>query len=439
MSNAYLEVDADYKDRKTRATFWVKSFEVDEEYLTATDAKGEPVLVRMPCEEGRDFQIRQRISSARNYVAPIINKYVSSVFRRYPSRMDTVYVEELKESLSGGIQGFMSRVLLDALVTGRVAVVPTVNDEGLLSLRAFDDREILRVVRNDDHEVVEVLLLTAFDAVAQEGKARIYRETTYQDITFKGHPEKAKVVNTSEEVSHEMLEMPVAFVEPVPGSSFVRPIVNSQVKIINMLSILSVEIVDNTFTRFVISGVDDLARTDMLPDGQERQAPSVWSTKRLMTFSEENVRVHSMAADATQAESIRKSVSEEEEHLSRNSGVGASYNIQSGGEQSGLSRLVQLEDFVLYANGMISAVEDAENHLLSLITPDEVFVPTVYSRDVLDQEWEEEVQRIRDLRDLGLVDDRVLTYMVNHLIDSVVELPDDLLDILNNTDTNPEP
>lgn len=432
--------DSSYTDRRRRVAFWRESYTVDESYLDVENAQGETVLVKMPCETVEDFRLRKQVSETRNYCAPIINKYVASIFRQYPARTETPVVEGLNTELRGGLQTFLSSVLEDSLVTGRVAVVAAATDdvEGT-TLRKFDDASIMSTEFNDDGDLIAINLLVSYDEAAKTGKIRRYTLDGYADVEFKGRPESPVMENTPELTPLETDGLPVALVEPVPGSAFIRPIANGQVKITNLLSLLSVEITDNTFTRFVISGVRDLAGDDqgygaIDPDVVARpRAPAVWSTKRLMTFEESDVKVSSLGAETGQADSIRASVKEAEEHLYRAAGVGANYAVDTGGEQSGVSRLVQLEDFVIYASRMIQALESAENHLLGMLTGDD-FVATAYSTDVLDQEWADEIQRIRDLKDLGVIDDRVWAYMAARLVDRLIDLPDELVDILFNAE-----
>ena len=85
----------------------------------------------------------------------------------------------------------------------------------------------------------------------------------------------------------------------------------------------------------------------------------------------------------------------------RIAGLGATYQLE-GQSQSGVSKLVELEDFVIIANNLVDTLEFAENYLLNLmhIADGQDFIPTVYSRDFLETNYSQEVQRLRDVLEL---------------------------------------
>ena len=431
-TNNSLPLSSNYEQIKTKVKFWQSSYKVDEDYLDGENARGEHILVQLPCEELRDYEIRKKISETRNYTGPIVNKYVGSIFRTWPDRSDDSIFEDFNETIDGGIHSFMRDTTTQMLIQGRVGVGIGINNEEdeLYTLKLFNNEDILNV-ETEENKPIAVLVNLVYDKNNNEGTARYYDKDFYQDIKYEGPPLKAKILEVGKLIEHGMADLPFIIVEPILGSSFVSPIANSQVKIINLLSLLSVEIVDNTFTRWIISGVRDL-ENDVVPvEGVlQDKKPITWSTKRIMTFEETEVTPHRLGADTNQATSIRESVKEAEEHLYRAAGVGANYNIESGGEQSGLSRLVQLEDFSIIANHIIQTIQKLENQILEIVatTNDQEYIPTTYSTDVLDEKWSEEIAKIRDIREFSLVNDKLIAYLLYKLIGSEFDIPEEMFD-----------
>jgi hypothetical protein len=412
---------ADFKTKLRKVSFWRASARVDESYLTSEAIDGTKVLVRFPCEDSDDYAVRRSITPTRNYIAGIIAKYRTAVFRHDPSRGDSPEVARLESDATGDglpLNRFMEGVLESAQVDGiaMIAIASAApSDEPLSAAQAdaMGDASVLQLIRADSILEYETTssgqLLWAMVLMSDMAGpfVRLFTAFDTQDARVRIEHGRATIVSLSEPVPHGLAGIPCALVEPIAGSSQLAPMAELQRSIVNRLSLLSAELSDNTFTRFVLSNVQ-------LPrDEGGNVAPLQWGHKRIWTF-EDQATLSRMGADVSQAASIRDAIADDEQALYRVAGVGASYVI-SGQQQSGVSRLVALEDFSVQCDALATAIERAENYILGLIHSaiGQEFTPTQYSRDFLESSYGEAVTRLRDALELLPPDDPRRAQMID--------------------------
>lgn len=408
-----LEDNSEFKSRLAKVQFWRNSALVNDKFLDSAYIDGTPVLIRFPCEESDDYKCRKQATSLRNYCSSIVTKYLTAVFRHDPTRAPSDVTDRLLGNADGSgqpLNRFMHDALYAAAVDGISVITVASNDytqediESLSAaqLEALGEENVLQLVKSDsivhykklNNKLVELLILLE----NEKGLfVRLYTPTDIQEAQVEMNSNlEIKVVSVSDPVPHNFDQIPAVLVEPVPGSSHISAIAELQRSIINKLSLLNAEIADHTFTRFVLSGIDIPANEK---DGQP--GALTWGHRRIWAFSEPGVKVDKLGSDTAQAASIRDTIAEDEKALYRAAGVGASYQID-GQQQSGVSRLIALEDFSILAGNLADAIEYADNYIVELLHQAESieYMPTVYSRDFLETNYSEEVQRLRDVLEL---------------------------------------
>lgn len=408
--------------------YWRASVDVTREYLTTPTGDERTVLQRFKCERDEDWQERLAITPLRNIIQSFVRRYNSAVFRQDPDRQPSDTNERLQANADGrgrSLNRLMSHALYEAQVAGAHALALSgINEmdadiDGAeltqAQLEAAGEVNVLVGVRGEDilaaqyqdEQLVTVLLLFE-DA---EGLfARQYDAISTRDIRLRkagGDNDHQLVVDRiGAQIPHGMDGIPVAIVRSAVDQSQVSGWAEYQRDIHNTESLLRVELRDHTFTRFVMSGIRGASSTEEEELGEAPARPDIqWGSRRIFTFDDENVSVERLGSDTSQADSLRKSLSDDKEELYRAAGLQANYRID-GQPESGISRLVQMDSFTLQAEFLADEVEQADNHLVRLIHEAEgvsAFVPAVYSRDFLDADFDAEMSRIKEL--LPLVDD----------------------------------
>lgn len=389
--------------------FWKASYRVDESYIDGYDARKEKIIKPFICETRRDYEDRKSRTNVRNYIGPIVQQYSSVVFRRSPERdekfsslvtnadgrgksLDAVMQSSLE---AAQIYGF-GIILLENLVPGTTLSIAQAREAGVTQ----------RVINVDNYSLINwtetdgYLIDCIINFVDENGNpfARLYTNEFIQDVFLDS---KGKTVTgVGEPVSHGYSTIPVTFVRlPVAYDSFVQPLAQSQMGINNNLSLLSEEIIQNTFTRYVLSGIESFRS---MSDEEKKAQEITWSSRRMLVLSDENVKVDRVASDKSQADSIRETITDETDELMRLAGM---LEQTIGAGASGEARQISRDKFFIVASGFSKSVQNSENYIIGLYNEllGGEYNLTSYILDFETVNWQEEITELRDV--LALKDD----------------------------------
>lgn len=387
--------------------FWMLSYKVDANYVDGKDVKGNAIISRFTCEESSEYKERKNRTSARNYIGNIVNSYTSVVFRNDVERDEalvefalnvdgkgTSLTEAMKKStLNTLIAGFCP-LIYESEVAGSALSMAQSKLSGQDRLIVADPKALLNWTVIDDF-LIDALI----SFVDENGKtfARYYTNDTVQDIFFDS--KTWSVISISQPQEHGLKYIPVYInrVE-VAYDSFVAPLAENQKMIANFQSLVTSELYDQTFTRWLVSGVEDPQ------DDGNRKSTITMGTKRLMTTSEPSVGVHRLGSDITQAASIRQQIIDEELNLFRTAGM-AHNDISANA--SGSARILAKDQFYVIANLITQSIEKAENYFLNIIGDQRgiEIAPSYYSRSYEEPDWQARITELRDILALDLPDE----------------------------------
>ena len=391
--------------------FWLNSYRVDEDYINSKDALGNPTIKPFICESKRDYTDRKMRTTLRNLIGPIVQQYSSVVFRNEVER-DEQWLEVAQNADSRGktLNATLGEALEAAQIFGFgcLMVENLVPGTALSIAQARETGSLQRIINVDNYSLVNWLEVDGYLLEAlisfrdSEGATflRYYNDSIVQDIFV--DKDNKKITGVGEAVEHGYSKIPVYFLRlPVAYEAFVQPLSMSQMGINNNLSLLSEEIVNNTFSRFVISGVSGFGQLTK----EEREALEIsWSSRRMLVLEDTGVNVSSISSDKSQADSIRQTILEETNELLRLAGL---YEGNIGAGASGEARQISRDKFFIIASGFTKAVEDAENYLISLWQ--ETVATSInnsnYSLNFDELDWQVEINQLRDILSLEVPED----------------------------------
>lgn len=411
---AKLEWNDDYAEMKQKREFWCNSYEMERDsYFSDGDAQGKDVVIRFDCEERKDYELRKRNTPIRNYCQQIINKYNSSVFRNYPSRPWEVTLRDLSANidlLGNNADSFFRYCLKIAQIEGECWAIPdsTSDSTGYVSeaqKQQLGIRPFVRVIENDSIvDYVEIsgnILEVSFIVEKEDGMyLRWYNSSDTIEWKLQKVGSNWNIKEVTFQGTHGYSKLPVTRLKPIHGEeSQISPLAENQKQIINLLSLLNQELQDNTFTKWVLSGV----RLPEDGDGTTKDKVT-WGAKRITVLEDTGASLQSLGADKNQADSIRESIKNEEESLYRVAGLTASSYSMDEAKLSGVSRLIAREDYYLGVKMLSSACEQFENNIISLICEaiGVTYEPSVYSDKFSEPDMQEELLKLRDILALPL-------------------------------------
>lgn len=401
-----LPTHKDYKQMLTKMEFWESSLEVDEEYQETLDPNGNTIIKKFTCEEPEDFKFRKSISSPRNYMAGILQKYLSCAFKVSPTRSDNEFYSNV-DLVGSSINEFMLHKTWEASVYGASYMMPdtTVSDPNLSEAqkRQIGARSFIRSIETENvinwidylghlQEVIIVL------EDAQETQFALWYDN--ENMCRIELDERGRVSQIGEVVPHGYSMMPVIRMLPFDtDESFVASGSLSQMTLNNLLSLEKTELFSNTFTRFFLKGI----RTNS-DDGEMQKV--TWGTNRMIVSDSETASITPLGADVQQAQSIRDSIKSEEEALYRMYHL-VNTQIQPGTAPSGYSIVLSREDFNAICATLVKSAERAENNISILLNETEGLGLdiVVYSREFIEPSKQEKILEMRDIISLPIPDD----------------------------------
>jgi hypothetical protein len=401
-----LPLHKDYKKNLQKMNFWEKSLEADEEYQDTIDPNGNPIIKKFTCEEPEDLKFRKSISSPRNYMGGILQKYLSCSFKVPPVRSDNEFYSNV-DLIGSDMNEFIGHKVWEAAVYGASYMMPdSTSQNSSLSeaqKRQIGARSFIRSIETEDvinwsdylgHLQEVIILLEDIDGnqfamwYDNENMCRIELDS------------RGKVTSIGDVVPSGYSQMPVVRMLPFDtDESFVAAGCLAQMTLNNLLSLEKTEIFNNTFTRFFMKGI----RTNS--DDGEMQKIS-WGTNRLIVSDSETAAITPLGAQVDQAQSIRDSIKGEEESLYRIYHL-VNTQIQAGTAPSGYSIVLSREDFNAICATFAKTAERAENTMAMLLNETENLGldTVVYSREFIEPSKQEKILEMRDILSLPIPDD----------------------------------
>ena len=402
-----LPFKEDIKKIHQRWKFWETSVRVDEDYIFDKDALGNPIIKRFHCEEQRNYKERLVRSSPRNLISNILNQYNGAIFRESPERDERIMEFASNADARGSSLSSIERdALTRAMIYGISPILIESQTGGRLSLaQAREAGETTRVISVDPWSLVNweirdgFLLTILISFVDEEGNyfARLYDDTTITDVFY---DDKQMVTSVGETIPHGFSQIPVVLVDlNITNFSFVQPLAQIQMSINNILSLLRQEEYTQTFTRWVLSGIDSFANMT----NEERQNITLqWGSNDLIVLPEQ-VKVDRLGADVTQSDSLRKSIETETEELNKTAGL---VDQSVSKEASGEARKLAQSQFKITASIFSNAIESAENMILQLLGEETgiEYNKTFFPKSFEEEDFSQEIMQLRDILSLDFGD-----------------------------------
>jgi hypothetical protein len=234
--------------------------------------------------------------------------------------------------------------------------------------------------------------------------ARYMNKEIFIDITLE---KELKVKEISEPYAHGYSDIPLVPVFPhIFSDSQISPIASAQAVLTNQLSRLTEEEVNNTFTRWFLSGVG--AEDESTETGAEKAFFKVGTGKIVVLPYDPDVgnqvKVERIGGDIPQADSIRKNIADTENNLYRVAGLAAPDPLKnSGPAESGIAKAIKFQDSEVIMKSLSRACESAENQILKLIAEKEGsrWEPSNYPIEFRTDNLQQELMKLKDVLSLS--------------------------------------
>lgn len=399
---------SDYKQMCRSIEFWEEAVEVSSDYWNVKDPQGEQSLKPFTCEDKSDFKWRKSVSTPKNYMGSILTKYVSTSFKNKPVRSDNEFFNNV-DMLGSSMGEFMEYAAKQALIQGVSYIVPdsTATDSSLSELQKsiMGIRPFLRLVEAKDAiNWIDYLghlqeIIIRFEDINDQEYYIYYNNEVMMRIDVN---DNQTIVAISPAVSHGFKKIPVVRMMPFDTEeSFVASGANMQLSINNLSSLEKVEIYKSTFTRYFAKGFP------LNRDEEGNPLPMSWGNERIIHAESPDGDMKPLGADVGQADSIRKSMSDETQSLFQQYHLSASQIQEGTAIPSGYSLVISRADFNSVCNSIVKETERAENEMIALLATAEGLVadPTVYSREFIEPDKQEAITNLRETLALDIPQD----------------------------------
>lgn len=402
--NKPIPYHCDYKQMVIECEFFEEAIEVSADYWNVKDPNGNEALKKFTCEDKADHKWRKQVSTPKNYVGSILNKYLSTCFQNKATRQETDVFTNV-DLLGSTMPQFMQYATKQALIDGCSYIVPdsTISDSSMSELqrKVIGAREFLRLVTVEDTinwvdylgHLMEIII--RFEDI-NEQKYYLHYDAEY--VTRINVNERDVVTSIDAPIAHGKGTIPVVRVMPFDtDQSFVASGANMQLSINNLNSLEKVEIYKSTFTRYFAKGFD------LNRDSDGNPIPIEWGNERVFHASSDSADMKVLGASVDQADSIRKSIDDETQSLFRHYHLSASAYNEQNQVPSGYSLVISRSDFNSICSKIVQETERAENEVIKLVAPE--VTPTIYSRTFIEPDKAEAISNLRDILSLAIPDD----------------------------------
>jgi hypothetical protein len=371
--NKELPYHPSYAQLVRKMDFWHASFRGGPDYKKARDADGEPVFIRHPQESDEAAKYRLRVSTYRNYPKAIIKKFVAFVFGTSPVIRDQQN-ERFKEfaedcdMLGTTLNDFVRRatqmasiesvryaIMESSKLSSSVTKAQTAASGSRMFLIDVDPR---RVVNWECDGPAMTSCLILFPETSQ---ARLY---TMDSVTvIEVDPKTKHVKGQSAPMPHGYLDrfgrpmIPVVrFHANDEQDSLIQDISEHSKKVFFLDGLVTEELGKQTFSQWVLAGVSKEEMED---------AEVAFNARKFLCVNKADVKAQMIAADVSQAESIRDSMAEEVAEIYRLAGLSMP-KAEASGAESGVALRIRFDDAEMLASGIADSAEKAENQVVDL-------------------------------------------------------------------------
>lgn len=367
--NSPLEFNECYETVTRMRDFWKRTYKLPIGYVRGEDAEGYPIVPKHSCESNDSYTQRLSFTKPKNIAGSIIEQFNSFVFG---SEIDRTGVpEELLSNadlLGNSWRSVIKKALLDSQVAGYSILIPdTTAPAEPLTIQQATEAGVRPFVVSlpietmiDWTEIKETLIecLIKFS----DTLVRYYNSEFFVEIEVKKTNRNSyKVLSVSAPVVHGYDSIPVVLVHPrLWEYSQLSKLAEQQQVLINLESILQVELRNHTFSHFVFTGDFDEEVIKNAKIGQGRATLLSTNGGVTPTFSVLG------GSDVSQAASLRESIRNEISDLYKTAGLAEPEAISSAPE-SGIAKLVGNFKTKAIVKSLADAAEEAENKLLKLI------------------------------------------------------------------------
>ena len=356
-----------YKNKLCRA-FWRLSYEGGAKYKDGKDASGEEVFIKHEQESQKGVKRRKRLSVYRNYCKPIVNKYNDFIFTQPIKREDEneIYLEWCLDvdNLGTSLHHYMRELSRIAAVEGTAytLIESTKEDPEQTQAQSLIAGNRLFLVTIDNDRIINWtessgVMTQVLVYFPQYNELRLYEKDTITRA-FIDSKDRMKIKIVDEPMKHPYGILPVVRVESMPNcNSQIEDIAECNKSLYNMDALLREELARQTFTQWLVTGVD---AEDMM------KAEAVLGGRKLWCINKQGIEAKQLGSDISQAESIRKTIDGDIREIYRLSGLQNPEVVQ--GAESGRALKIRWNDVAITAGAIADNAEHSENKIIELWT-----------------------------------------------------------------------
>lgn len=413
-----------YQQQRIYRSFWRVSDRADSSYQDQYDARGMRIMPPHARESESAYATRLNKAIARPYVRPIINRYNDHATRQPVERPDggdayNLWLRDV-DGMMTNMDEFLARtgrmaqiegtsaVLMDDTRTGDSQADQTggvvsrlIHADQILNWREWQGEIQEALILLEDPNGVMFLWYVGPDYVQRINiKQPTRRQRNLVSIRGISSPlsfSRIEVTSFDEQEPHNWLGVPVKRVWPFRSdsecagdTSQAGPIAESQKRLANFESYLREEIEGATFTWNVLSGVD----SDQVKDISIGVA-------KFMCLPDPGSSAQRLGADASQAASIRESITQEVRELYRVAGLSPGDPLQASAPESGVAKAFAFNEIEATLSKLTSSLQQTENWMTAQWTeatgsqyPGEAKWPTKFDTPNLTTELERAIRTI---------------------------------------------
>lgn len=372
------------------------SYKGGSRYKHATDADGHPVFITHANESQAGAENRKRMSSYRNFVKPIVDKFNSFVFSAASvSRSSNPTFMEWSRDVDGKgtcLQEFMKYAGQQAAILGTwFIMVDTTKSEDAITqaqAQASGSRVVLsnlHPTRVIDWSFDDKWLLVRHDDMGPNGCVRLWGPHTVQ----------VGIIDNVGQVSEVLPATPHGWpVAPIirdngqcGGMSLVSDVAEINKIVFNLDSCLTEELLKHTFSQQVIIG---LSSDDMPNDTNTKDLGS--RKVLLINKPSDQVRLERMAADPSQAQQLRETIMGYVKDIYRI--VGLKQPDEEVAPESGKALRVRMTETSAIAAAMADEQQATETRIMGMLSwaYEEELEPPQYPDEFNEDDLESELK-----------------------------------------------
>lgn len=361
------------------------SYECDVDYVDSHDAKGNSIIQKFDCESNTGFGNRKSRVVAENITKPLVDKFISAVYKNKVVRPDNFPITDK----------IAKKACQDMLVSGFGAMVIINNNIEDISLaQNYDlnispyeilylENEKIVYMEEEDGNISEIII----ELYNPETGCffRYYNSQVYIDILVN---KNMMITSLSEPIPHGFSNIPIAIsmINNDYDDPFIFNIAEAQKFITNLKSLITQDIFESVFIQRFVTGIKDIGNKSE----EEMNLVRAQLGNSRMALLDEGQEIKIIEPGKNSYEII----SEERNVTFKNTLNSYGLKPDATNSTSGYAIRLEMNTFFNLCESISSAMEDAENYLLSLISTNET---VKYSDDYTTWNYSEEITVVRDI------------------------------------------